>query len=226
MGWIRQLVSPYATLAEETECCNQRTADQSRLQEYNESRTYRVRQPENWASASASHSSTVQSHTEECGEPEIDYYAARDPWYTQPQSNRPFLETVWVNRMAAPRIAPVMSAVSASVDPATAEGDPCYAGRRRPVPLDAPDVALRGQRLLAYGERLQREEAEVAIVEPGRTCHPARLRQPMAGRQPPKAVDRQPPTQPMADVGDDVRALGCKLGRRKGSTWNCGEPQK
>ncbi len=45
-----------------------------------------------------------------------------------------------------------------------------------PVPLDAPDVALRGQRLLGYGERLQREEAETFNPATGRAHHPARPR--------------------------------------------------
>ncbi len=48
--------------------------------------------------------------------------------------------------------------------------------RRHPVPLDAPDVALRGQRLLAYGERLRREEAEAVNPAAGRARHPARPR--------------------------------------------------
>ncbi len=36
--------------------------------------------------------------------------------------------------------------------------DPCYGAQRHPVPLDAFDVDLRGQRLLDYGERLCQEE--------------------------------------------------------------------
>ncbi len=38
------------------------------------------------------------------------------------------------------------------------EGDDYSRSQRQPVPLDAPDVALRGQRLMAYEERLRREE--------------------------------------------------------------------
>ncbi len=110
--------------------------------------------------------------------------------------------------MAATRIVPVMSAVSAPVDPAPAEGDPCYGARRRPVQCDAPDVAQRGQRLMAYGERPRREEAEIATAEAGRAHHPARPHQPMAGQQLPEAVDRRPPTPSMADGGDDDRAVG------------------
>ncbi len=33
--------------------------------------------------------------------------------------------------------------------------------QQHPVPLDAPDVALRGQRLMAYGERLCRKEEQI-----------------------------------------------------------------
>ncbi len=35
------------------------------------------------------------------------------------------------------------------------EGDNYSRSQRHPVPLDAPDVALRGQRLMAYEERLR-----------------------------------------------------------------------
>ncbi len=40
------------------------------------------------------------------------------------------------------------------------EGDNYSRSQRHPVPLDTPDVALRGQRLMAYDERLRREEGE------------------------------------------------------------------
>ncbi len=80
--------------------------------------------------------------------------------------------------------------------------------QHHPVPLAVPDVALRGQRLLAYGERLRREEAEVEVTQPGHACHPARPRQPMAGHQLPEVAERQPPGPPMADAGEDVRAVG------------------
>ncbi len=135
------------------------------------------------------------------------YYAARDPWYTQLHSNIPCLEAVCGNRMAAHRIVPVMSATSAPGDPAPAEGAPCYGARHRPVTLDTPDVALRGQRLMAYGERLRWDEAEIASTDPGCARHPARPRRPMAGHILPEAADRRPPMPPMADGGDDVRAV-------------------
>ncbi len=50
--------------------------------------------------------------------------------------------------MTAPRI----NAAAVTLDP---DGDGHSGAQRHPVPLDAPDVALQGQRLLAYGERLR-----------------------------------------------------------------------
>ncbi len=38
------------------------------------------------------------------------------------------------------------------------DGDDYSRSQRHPVPLDAPNVALRGQRLIAYKERLRRDE--------------------------------------------------------------------
>ncbi len=59
--------------------------------------------------------------------------------------------------------ATVMSA-AATLHP---EGDDYSRTQRHPVPLDAPDVALRGQRLMAYEERLKPEEGQ-ASQETGR----------------------------------------------------------
>ncbi len=80
----------------------------------------------------------------------------------------------------------------------------CGAGHH-PAPLDAPDVALRGQRLLAYGERLRREETEAAA---GHAHHLARPRQPMARQQWPEAAERQMPMPPAAVGRDDIRMMG------------------
>ncbi len=41
------------------------------------------------------------------------------------------------------------------------EADGYSRTQRHPVPLDAPDVALQGQRLMAYEERLRREEEQI-----------------------------------------------------------------
>ncbi len=62
--------------------------------------------------------------------------------------------------------ATVRSAAAATSDPLNPDGDGYSGAQRHTVPLDAPDVALRGQRLLAYGERVRGEEAEI-IQEPG-----------------------------------------------------------
>ncbi len=52
---------------------------------------------------------------------------------------------------------------------APGEENAFHGARRQPVPLDAPDVALRGKRLLAYGERLRREEVETVKPADSRT---------------------------------------------------------
>ncbi len=51
------------------------------------------------------------------------------------------------------------------------------------APLDSLDVTLRVQRMFAYGERLHREEGEVAIIEPAGACQPARPCKLMARQQ-------------------------------------------
>ena len=80
--------------------------------------------------------------------------------------------------------------------------------RRQPVPLDAPDVALRGQRLLAYGERLRREEAETGNPGAGCACHPARPRRPTARQEWLETVEGQVPALPAVVERDDVRMRG------------------
>ncbi len=109
-----------------------------------------------------------------------------------------------------PRSVPAPNAVIVPARPAQAvqrEDDTICGARRHPVPLDAPDVALRGRRLLAYGWRLRREEAEAVNPAAGRARHPARPHRPMAGQQWPEAADRRIHTPPAADRGDDIRAV-------------------
>ncbi len=53
---------------------------------------------------------------------------------------------------------------AATSDP---DGDGYSGTQRHTVILDAPNVALRRQRLMAYGERLRQKEAEIT-QEPGR----------------------------------------------------------
>ncbi len=55
--------------------------------------------------------------------------------------------------------------------------------RRQPVPLDAPDVALRGQRLQAYEETFWGEEVEAGNPGAGCARHPARPRWPPARQE-------------------------------------------
>ncbi len=54
-----------------------------------------------------------------------------------------------------------MSAAASTSDPLNPDRDGYSGAQRHPVPLDAPDVTLRSQRFLAYGERLRCEEAEI-----------------------------------------------------------------
>ncbi len=83
-----------------------------------------------------------------------------------------------------------MSAAAATSEPPHPDGDGYSGAQRHPVPLDAPDVVLRGQRLLAYGERLRREEAEI-IQEPGRARPTGRPQRPPMDRQAPEVRVRQ-----------------------------------
>ncbi len=91
---------------------------------------------------------------------------------------------------------------------APGEENVSHGTRRQPVPLDAPDAALRGQRLLAYGERLRREEVEAGNPGAGHARYPARPRRPPARQEWLETVEGQMPV-PSAAVGrDDVRAMG------------------
>ncbi len=81
-----------------------------------------------------------------------------------------------------------------------------YAGTQcHPVPLDAPDVALRGQRLRAYAERLCRGEKE-SIRESGRARPTGRSHRPPMERLAPEARVRRPRTPllvyRLADAGE------------------------
>ncbi len=88
------------------------------------------------------------------------------------------------------------------------EEDASHGARHQPVPLDAPDVALRGQRLLAYGERLRRKEIEAGNPGAGRARPPARPRQPTARQEWLETVEGQMPVPPAAVRRDDVRMMG------------------
>ncbi len=66
----------------------------------------------------------------------------------QSQMSRPTFDVVWGSQQSRPVIATGISAAATSDH----DGDGYLGTQRHPVPLDAPDVALRGQRLMAYGE--------------------------------------------------------------------------
>ena len=68
----------------------------------------------------------------------------------QSQMSRPTYDVVWGSQQSRPKTATGMSATA----PLNPEGNDYPRTQGHPVPLDAPDVALRGQRLMAYGERL------------------------------------------------------------------------
>ncbi len=127
--------------------------------------------------------------------------------------------------MAAPTTVHMMSAASVPADLALANRDPFYGAQHHPVPLDAPDVALRGQRLMAYGKRLCREETDIEVVEPGCAHHPARPHRPMAGHQLPEVADRNKLRLPWllmqektSEQWDDPGHQGLKTE----TTWNWG----
>ncbi len=137
-------------------------------------------------------------------EPEIDYYASRDSWYTQSQANRPCLDTVWGHQIAGPMTVTGMSAAVALAEPPHRNNDSHQGAQRHPIPLDAPDVALKGQRLLVYGERLHHKEAGIVSAEPGRARPTARPLQPPLGRHIPEVRERPPPAPHMADQIEDI----------------------
>ncbi len=66
--------------------------------------------------------------------------------------NRLTFDIVWGSQPSRPMTATGMSAAAGTSDPPNPDGDGYSGAQRHLVPLDAPDVALRGQRLLAYGE--------------------------------------------------------------------------
>ncbi len=132
--------------------------DQSQQSRYGESRPLRLEQPMGRAGASATVTHATYGETDDCCEPEDDCYSSRDPWYTQSQTIRPTYDVVWGSQQSRPVTATGMSAAAAWHP----EGNDYSRNQRHPVPLDVPDVALRGQRLMAYGERLRQEEGQVS----------------------------------------------------------------
>ncbi len=211
VGGNRRLVPPRIILLEDAECCDGRIMDPSSQRTHDESRLYRERAPVNHASLGVTVYGTERNHAADYGEPETDCYADRDPWCTQSQLGRPCPETVWGYRTAMSRSVPAPNAVIEPTRPnvtMSGEESTLRGAGRHPVPLDAPDVALREQRLLAYGERLWREETETANPVVGRSHHPGRPRRPIARLQWPEAAERQMPAPLAAGGMDDIRMMG------------------
>ncbi len=88
-GGNRQLAPPRVFLVEDAECREGRILDSSSLRACDEPRLYRERAPVAHTSSGVMTYGIDRSCTTEYGEPEIDGYIARDPWYTQSQSGRP-----------------------------------------------------------------------------------------------------------------------------------------
>ena len=179
VGGNRRSVPPRVLLVEEAGCREGRILDASSLRACDEPRLYRERAPVTNASSGVTTYGVDRSCTADYGEPGMDGYIVRDPWYTQSQSGRPCPETVWGYRTAMSRNVPEPDRANVA---AQREENASQGARHQPVPLDAPDVALRGQRLLAYGERLRRDRAETGSSGAGRARHPARSRR-SPGRQ-------------------------------------------
>ena len=117
-----------------------------------------------------------------------------------------------------------MSAAAATSDPPNPNGDGYSGAQRHPVPLDAPDIALRGQRLLAYGERLRHEEAEI-IQEQGWARLAGRLHRPSMDRQAPEVRVRQPRAPLISDQLAEVREI-LHLRPPRTETGMCREPRR
>ncbi len=86
------------------------------------------------------------------------------------------------------------------------EEDDYSRSQRHPVPLDAPDVALRGQRLMAYEEKLRREEGR-ASQEIGRARPASRQQRPPVERMGPAAGVKWPRTPLLVDRLADAEDL-------------------
>ena len=140
--------------------------------------------------------------TDDCCEPKNDCYSSRDPWYTQSQTSRPTYDMVWDSQQSRPVTATGMNAASAWYP----EGNDYSRNQRHPVPLDAPDVALRGQRLMAYEERLRREEGQFS-QESGRARPTSRSHRPPMERLGPEARVRRPRTPLLVDRLADAGEL-------------------
>ena len=200
----RRSVPPRVLPVEDAECREGRILNSSSLRACDEPRLYRERAPVTNASTGVTAYGVDRSRTADYGEPEMDGYIVRDPWYAQTQSGRPCPETVWGYHTVLSGNVPEPDRANVV---APREENASQGARRQPVPLDALDVALWGQRLLAYGERLRREGAETGSPGAGRARHPARPRRPTARQEWLGLVEGQMPAPPAAVGRDDVRMM-------------------
>ena len=141
----RSLLPPRGLLGQDIECYDEEMNDRSQQSRYGESRPFRLEHPVGCAGASATVTRATYEETEDCREPEGGCYSSQDPWYTQSQTSRPTYDVVWGSQQSRPRTATGVSAAAAWHP----EEDDYSRSQRHHVPLDAPDIALRGQRLMA-----------------------------------------------------------------------------
>ncbi len=202
MSGIRRLLPPRGPYGRDPDCCEEETNDRSQQPRYGETRPFRLGHPAGRASASATVTRATYEEAEDCCKLEGDCYSSRDPWYTQSQTSRPMYDVVWGSQQSRPVNATGMSAAAAWQP----EGDDYSRSQRHLVPLDAPDVALRGQRLMAYEERLRREEGRVS-QETGQARPSNRQYRPPVERMGPAAGVRRPRTPLLVDRLADAEDL-------------------
>ncbi len=181
-------------MSRDPDCCEEETNDRFQQSRYGETRPFRLGHPVGHAGPSATVTRATYEETEDCCEPEGDCYSSRDPWYTQSQTSRPTYDVVWGSQQSRPRTATGTSAAATW----QIEGDDYSRSQRHPVPLDALDVALQGQRLMAYEERLRREGGRVN-QETGRARPSNRSYRAPVERMGPSAGVRRPRTPPLGD---------------------------
>ena len=136
-------------MGQDPDCCEEEMNDRSQRSRYGESRPFRLGHPAGRAGASATVSRATYGETADCCEPEDECYSSRDLWYTQSQTSRPTYDVVWDSKQSRPMTATGMSA-AAVCHP---KGSDYSRIQHHPIPLDAPDVALRCHRLIE--ERLR-----------------------------------------------------------------------
>ncbi len=106
VGGNRRSVPPRVLLVEDAEGHEGRILHPSSLRACDEPRLYRGRAPVTNSSSGVTTCGVDRNCTGDYGEPEMDGYIVRDPWYTQSQSGRPCPETVWGYRTEMSRNVP------------------------------------------------------------------------------------------------------------------------